>query len=140
MTFTYASTDLSTDLAKIRRALGDVDSSEALLSDEEINSASSQTGSIQDAAALSAEWIAATFARKADKSVGPLSISLSQKYDHYMDLAARLRATSSMSTLPFAGGISISRKDAVDSDTDRVKPSFELGLLDSEMVSGTSST
>jgi hypothetical protein len=38
-----------------------------------------------------AEAIAAEFNRKADRSVGPLSIQAKQQHDHYIQLADRLR-------------------------------------------------
>lgn len=135
MTFTYASTDLSTDLAKIRRRIGDVDSADQLLADEEINAASSASSGIQYAAALCCEWIAAGFARKVDKSVGPLSITLHQKYDQYIALSSLLRLEGAMNTLPHAGGISISEKATAETDTDRVPPSFTVDGMDSEYVS-----
>lgn len=135
MTFTYNSTDLSTNLAKIRRRIGDVESADPLLTDEEINAASSASSNNNLAAALCCEWIAAGFARKADKSVGPLSITLHQKYDQYIALASVLRLEDAYSTLPHAGGISISEKETAEEDTDRVPPSFTVDGMDSEMVS-----
>jgi hypothetical protein len=37
MTFTYTGTDLSTDLAKVRRLINDVDSTNPIFTDEEVN-------------------------------------------------------------------------------------------------------
>lgn len=139
MTWTYTSTDLSTDLMKIRRWIGDVDTTDQFLTDEEVNSASSQSGSNEGAAAMCCEWIAAGFARKADKTVGPLHIALQQKYEHYIELASRFRANLSVYALPSAGGIDVDDVDDMVSDTNRVEPSFRVGMMDHPDVT-TSST
>src|SRR5262245_24926334 len=100
MTFTYASTDLSTTLAQVRLTIGDTNSADPLLTDEEINYAILSGGSVNSSAAIAADWISAKFARLADKSVGDLSISQSQKAKQYADLSARLRRDVARGALP----------------------------------------
>lgn len=137
MTFTYSTTTLNTDLGKIRLIIGDTNSNDQILQDEEINYASTSTYSLREAAAVAAEFAAAKYARGADKTVGPLSISLSQKAEQMRALAATIRISSAAETLPFAGGISISRMDTVQEDTDRVETSFNVGMMDNPRAGDT---
>ena len=136
MTWGYAS-PLSGDRDKIRTYIGDTDTTEQLLSDEQIAFALEEEGTVRSASALAAEWISALFARKADKSVGDLSISYSQRAAQYAALAVRLRGRSSRLVLPYFGGISETTKDTREDDTDRVKPAFTVDMLDDPAVTST---
>jgi len=89
MTWSY-DPSLPTDKDKVRFRTGDTDETDQLLQDEEINYLLSETTNVLLAASRAAKAIAAKFARQADKSVGSLSISLSQKAQAYMALAADL--------------------------------------------------
>lgn len=114
----------------VRFRIGDTDTTDQLLSDEEINAALSDEGNQYAAAAVCAEAIAGTFAREADKSVGPLSISASQKAAMYAKLAQRLRAQVGRKVAPWLGGRSQDDVDTAKADTDRVDPAFEVGQWD----------
>ena len=129
MTWTYSS-PASGDRDKVRTYIGDTDTNDQLLSDEQITYALEEEASIRAAAALAAEWIAALFSRKADKSVGDLSIAYTRRAEQYMALAARLRSRSARVVLPYFGGISQTAKDTREADTDRVKPAFTVDMLD----------
>ena len=129
MTWTYSS-PASGDRDKVRTYIGDTDTNDQLLSDEQITYALEEEATIRAASALAAEWIAALFSRKADKSVGDLSISYSQRAQQYMALAAGLRSRSARAVLPYFGGISQTTKDTREADTDRVKPAFTVDMLD----------
>lgn len=136
MTWTYTSTDPSgTTRDQVRTYIGDTDTTDQLLTDEQIAFALTEGGTVSLAAAIAADWIAATFARKADKSVGDLSISYSQTAQQFSKLADRLRSESSRISLPYFGGISQSAKDTREADTDRVKPAFTVDMLDNPDVS-----
>lgn len=126
MTFTYASTSLTTDLAKVRRLIGDTSSGSAEFTDEEVNFFIGEEGTIYGAASLACESLAAVYADKVDKSAGDLSISLSHKYEHYKTLGEQFRVTAKSKGAPalYAGGISVSDKDTQESDSDRVTPDF----------------
>ena len=95
MTWSYdASVDEDKD--RVRLMIGDTDSAEGLLQDEEIEyiltvHPSSGTGQPYLAAAHAADMIAAQFARRADRSIGKLSIQAKQQRDHYVELAQSLR-------------------------------------------------
>jgi len=63
--------------------------------------------------------------------VGDLKINYKQRYDNYIALAEKLESKAAVSdAVPFAGGISVSNKDSLQADTDRVKPSIARGLHD----------
>ena len=91
MTFTYSSTSLATDLAKVRREIGDVNSADALLTDEEIQYALDTEGSVVLAAARAAEMIAATFARDFDWEADGTRVQKQARAAHYTTMAALLR-------------------------------------------------
>ena len=135
MTWTFTSSDLSGDREQVRTYIGDTDSADPLLSYEQIALALTDGGSVRGAAALAAEWIAASFSRRADKSEGDLSISYSQTSKQYLDLANRLRTDSNRIALPYFGGISQAAKEAREADTDRVEPAFTVDMLDNPSVS-----
>ena len=129
MTWTYAS-PLSGNRDKIRTYIGDTDSTDPLLSDEQITYAYNEEGTVKGAAALAAEWIAIYFARQADKSVGDLSITYSNRAAQYKALAASLGSKSVKFCLPYFGGISETAKETREDDTDRVEPAFKVDMLD----------
>ena len=58
MTFTYSDTDLSTDLAKVRRIISDVDSNEPIFTDEEIAGFLTLETGVRRAAAMALETMA----------------------------------------------------------------------------------
>lgn len=131
MTFTYSSTDLSTTLAVVRLLLGDTDSSDPQLTDEEIAAFTTRYGGVYFPAAAACDALASKYARYTSKTVGRLSIQYGERAEHYAKLADQLRRQAATSALvPYAGGISDSDKQTQEADTDRVKPQFLLGMDD----------
>lgn len=133
MTFTYVSTGPTSNKDWVRLRIGDTSSGDPLLTDEEINEVLDEEGNKFLAAAVAAETIGAQYARKVDKSVGKLSISMAQASEHYFALADRLRENVVMDTSvggPYAGGISQADKDKDEADSDRVDPAFYVGQFD----------
>lgn len=134
MTFTYSSSDLSTNLAKTRRLLGDTDSTDPLLTDEEINFFISEADSnVYSAAASAALAIQAKFAREAvDTKVESVSVSYSKRAEAYASLARDLEAKAADEDLPTPSVFGIS-KDAISdtrSDSDRIDERFFQGQFD----------
>ncbi len=118
-----------------RFLVGDTDTDDQLVNNEEVNWALSQFP-VYTAAAELADAIAAKFARKVDKSVGDLKISFSRQAEQYAKKAAMLRKRSSViGVTPYAGGISISDKDTVRANDDRIDPSFRRGMTDHDSIS-----
>ena len=81
---------------EVRLMVGDTNEADPLVTDEEINYILDQYPPADGkaawmAAAAVCDTIAGQFGRKADRSVGPLSISASQQWEHYKDLANNFR-------------------------------------------------
>lgn len=140
MTWTYSGNPASSALDAIRFLIGDTDTNDQLLSNEEIawlnteaSGTSTGTNALYDAAYRSCLAIAASLARLADKSIGDLSVQLSQKAAGYRATATEMKALSYRKGLvptPYAGGISISDKDIDDEDSDSVRPYFRTGQFE----------
>lgn len=126
MTWTYTNNPLTVELDQIRLLIGDVDGDDPQLTDQELNYYLSTEGSVYRAASAACRGLMALFARKADKSVGDLRLSYSQRQAHYAALATALeRRAATTSAVPYLGGSSRSDVDNEKSDTDRTVPSFE---------------
>jgi hypothetical protein len=96
MTWTYTQAPETEVRDEVRLLVGDTDDLEPLVQDEEIAYSlvlwpkpSGKPAYL--AGAHIADAIAAQFARRADRSVGELSISAKQQRDHYVELADNLR-------------------------------------------------
>ncbi len=126
--FTYVSP--TTPLWQVRFLIQDTASATAQLQDEEIDWLLTEAGgNVYRAAAAAAQTLASRYAADVDRSVsgaGGLSVSASQRFTQYTQLAAQLtaRAAKKGRGVPFAGGISVSQKDAQAEDSDRVPPAF----------------
>ena len=130
MSFTY---DLSTDIGKTRRDTGDTASDTAFLSDEEIQSIlDDYSTSLANAAVRCCEIILAKIAKQIDRSVVGINSSRSQLTQHYQDLlkTLKIRAAESGGITAYAGGISESRIDTAESDSDYTPPQFGVGRDD----------
>ncbi len=133
MSWSYSGDPSSSDKDAVRFLIGDTDTNNQLLQDEEINYLLTTQGSVYAAAAEAAMSIAAKFARLADQTVGDLRISYSQRAEAYKALADSLSRRGDLKFVePYAGGISKSDKESVELDTDRVEPAFERGQFDFE--------
>ncbi len=117
MAWTYSGAPGTNAKDEVRFLVGDTDPADPLVQDEEINFV--LTGFPDEAgrnnyqaASVVAEAIAARFARKADRSIGTLSVQAKQQHDHYVDVAKRLRglavtggrASGSIPGIPILGG------------------------------------
>ena len=133
MTWAYSGDPSVSTKDEVRFLIGDTDTTDQQISDEEITYAIANAGSTKLAAAIVARAIAAKYARFVSKSVGDLSIQYAQRQQHYHDLADILQAEGNLvSVAPYAGGISVADKTAQESDTDRVLPSFTKGMHDGD--------
>jgi hypothetical protein len=118
----------------IRLLIGDTDTSDQLLNDEEIAWVNTQasgsptaTTALHKAAAQCMRAIASKWTRLADQSVGDLKVSLSQKAESALVTARELdlqAAGNAGVPVPFAGGISKADKETREADTNRVDPFF----------------
>jgi len=102
MAWTYVPAQLSTSqLYQVRFLIGDTDTNDQLLQDEEINFQISQIGSVNGAAVACCENIASKFARQADYSLGPYAIKASQKAMRYLELCDKLKRNSIACNSPY---------------------------------------
>ena len=145
--FTYnpillGSTNASASMTEVRLLVGDTDSTDPQLWDDEITYLIDRQGSVRSAAVAACETLAAKYARRADKQVGDLRVSASQRSKAYHALADRLSLDLSLTAIPSAGGISIADKQSTVSDTDRVVPGVSKGWAEppgsiNELLSST---
>lgn len=133
MTWSYDETSLGTSTAAerknaVRLLVGDTNTSDQQVQDEEITFALSQTGdNIYFAASWVAGVIASLYSRKVDTDIdGDLSAKYSDLAKQYrilsVDLRQKAQKYSGNSLGVYAGGISITEINAVRDNTDRPTP------------------
>ena len=137
MGWTYDPTNLGTAdaaqrLNSVRLLVGDTDTSDQQIQDEEVAFGLSQNGnSIYHTASWSARTISSKYSRRVTTALsGALSADYSDLAKQYMALADTLEyqaKTSGGNIGIYAGGISKTAVDAVRDNTDRIKPSFYRG-------------
>lgn len=135
MTWSYLSSEPgSSERSWVRLKIGDNSSSLQELQDEEIDLLLADEGSKERAAIAAARALAARYARRVDKTVGRLSISMSQASRAYERLAKGLEQQLNMRVGGadgiYAGGISVSDKYANEQDTDVVQPKNRVDEFD----------
>ena len=140
MTWTYSGDPATNARDSIRFLIGDTDTNDQLINDEEIAWINNQlTGSdtattaLYNAAYRGCVTIASKFSRLADQSVGDLKVSMSQKAKAYREQAAYLlemAGREGSTPTPYAGGITISDKEVDWDNTGLVRPGFFKGQFD----------
>ncbi len=132
MAWTYSGDPSASGRDAIRFLIGDTDPTDPQLQDAEIDWMLAEHTSSYLAAAHCCQALAAKYARLADKSVGDLSISFSQRQEAYTKMfnrLERLAAVHGTGAPVYAGGISESDKEIDETDTDRVQPAFTVDLM-----------
>lgn len=137
MGWSYTGDPGARDLDMVRFLLGDTDSTDPQLTDEEINAMLTVHVTAQRAAAGCANVLVAKYTRMVDKSIGDLSISYSQRAKAFKELAAQLKADSPVVPEPFSAAMVAADKDANESDTSLVQPFFRRGMHDINSLEGT---
>src|SRR5688572_3442242 len=128
MTFTY-DPGLATDRDRVRFLIGDT-VAPAIVQDEEITGILTMQSGVYSSAAAICRSLAARYSRLADIARDDVRKSQSQIAKAFADRARDLETQASsvvggtLIPVPYAGGISISDKDAQLDDTDRVVPIF----------------
>ena len=141
MAWSYDASNLNTTTASgrlnsVRFLVGDTDTSDQLVQNEEINFGLSQTGDdIYKAASWVCRGIVAKFSRLVDTTLdGALSAKYSDKVKQYQTLASQIenqgKKVSGKSLGVFAGGVSISDMGVANEDTDRFVPAFGINTFD----------
>lgn len=135
MAWSYDENNLTTEnlsgrINVVRFLLGDTDSLDELVQNEEVIFALGQTNNnVYNAAAQCAMSLASKFTRRVDlKLDGALSAGYGDLAKKYRELAFQLKQdglrNSGRSFGLFAGGLTVTDVDAVRSNTDRIQPSF----------------
>lgn len=122
MSFTFDPEDISTDLAKVRLKVGDTNSDDRLLTDEQIAFILTESPNLNEAAADSCDAIVAFLARDVDRSNLGMQASRSQKVQHYKDLAEVYRSGNRLVAIPSFGGSSRSDKELLEANEDFLTP------------------
>lgn len=137
MTWTYSGDPSSSVRDAVRFLVGDTDTTDQLLQDAEIDWVITQAGPspatgdvIYEAAHRCCHAISGKFAREADKEIGDLKVSLSQRAAAYNRLAADMKALAlrlGNTPVPYAGGLTWSDKSIDRDNPDLIPASFRSG-------------
>jgi hypothetical protein len=137
MAWSYSGDPDSSALDAIRFLIGDTDTNDQLLANEEITWMNSQvSGSTTSTAALYTVahrcmiTIASKFSRLADQAVGDMRVDMFQKAENARLQAKELKVLAQSeggTPTPYAGGITVSDKELDADNSDIVKPSFNQG-------------
>lgn len=130
MTFTYdAGGSFATTLSKIRLEIGDTNSSDPFLTDEEIAYVTGAETDFWSQCAKCCDLIAAKLARDVNHRWGSSYEASSKISENYSDMARKFARRASAS-YPWSKSISASEKTSNEEDTDVVEPLFKRGLHD----------
>lgn len=141
MAWSYDASNLNTTTASgrlntVRLIMGDTDTTDQLIQNEEISFALAQSNNnVYYAASLVCRLVAAKFSRLVDTSLdNAISAKYSTRAKQYQQLALQIEAqakkASGKSIGVFAGGILNSDMLVNNEDTTRVKPAFGVHQFD----------
>lgn len=124
------------NIDQVRLNIGDTVKCDQQLQDEEIVAFLAGRPNIYGACADACRSLAAKFGRSVNQKAGPNSANFSDMAKAYLRMASGFdqKAAMSGSAMPYAGGISVADKIRQDQDTDRVKPQFNIGLDDNNLL------
>lgn len=129
--WSYSGDPSSSTLDAVRFGIGDTVAGDPIFTDAEITFAVTSEGSINEATIRLAKAAVAKFARLTSVSDDKIKKENQQKLEHFQALVKELvQNRGKRVTGIFAGGLSISGKKAVESDTDRNAPAFTRTMHD----------
>lgn len=135
MTWSYNPSVLASSAKDaVRLLVGDVLSTDPQIQDEEIVYFVNLRGSLYGAAAECARAMAAKFSRSVDQQAGTSKTFYSQLAKAYTlkSIEFDMKAALFGAAMPYAGGISLTDKQTQDLNSDRVQPSFTIGIMDEQ--------
>jgi len=135
MSVTYSGDPSASSRDAVRFLLNDTSTSNAEFQDAEIAWMVSEKPNVYRAAAQGARRRAAEANEGvASKTVGPLTLTYSQRAANWLKVAESLESQADKGAgstiMPFSGGISKTDKELVASDDDFDKPNFYRGMFD----------
>ena len=136
MSWNYSHNPKNSAKDEVRFLIGDTNSKDPLLQDEEINYLLERYNNYPMNASIEAcEMVVSKFSRQADESVGGVSKSFSQKATAYLKLRDMLRTRMAINgARPYAGGISVSDKQKNDQNSDLAPPTFTKHQFENKQV------
>jgi hypothetical protein len=136
MSWNYSHNPSNSAKDEVRFLIGDTNSKDPLLHDEEIEYLLKKYNNYPlNAAQRGCEMVVAKFSRLADETVGSVSKSFSQKATAYRNLGNDLRLRIGIEgSKPYAGGISVSDKEMNNLNTDLVNPEFTKHQFENTQV------
>lgn len=150
MTWTYSGNPSASAKDAIRFLIGDTDTVDQLITDEEIawvnteaSGTATATTALYDAAYRCCITIASKLARQADKQIGDLRVSMSQKAEGYRKQAQELKTLSMREggvPIPYAGGITYSDKEIDQDNPDIFSGWFASGQFNNQRDGGGQNT
>jgi hypothetical protein len=133
MTWSYTGDPSDSTKDAVRFLVGDTDTNDQLISDEEISYLASEHGSINRTASEAARAIAAKFARNMSRSIGGLQADFAAKYRQYLELADSLLTKEETDPVsPFISGYKKDQKQGREDDTNREKIFGRKGGMDNK--------
>ena len=133
MTWSYSGDPSSSTLNAVRFLVGDTDTTDQLISNEEITYFVTEFANARRAASEAARAIAAKYARLMSRSIGGLSADFSAKYRQYLELADNLLTKEEMKPVAlFISGYTKSQKEIVELDSDRESTFSRKGIMDNK--------
>lgn len=129
MSWTYDPA-LSAARDRVRFMVGDTDSTDEQLQNEEIDYLLTTEVSETSAAIAACQALIAKYSRRVDRQVGSLKISSSKLVDHYTALVETLSVAAARRGVPTAGGVYQSEKDAAAASDALVQPAIRRGIHD----------
>lgn len=137
--WSYSGDPSSSQRDAVRFRVGDTDPNEPIFTDAELDHLVLAEGSTNEASIAAAKAAVAKYARQVatsdteDKKTKRRDFQ--QRLEHFQALVKELVAQRSKRTVGiFAGGLSISQKQAVECDTDRVAPAFKRTTHDNDLI------
>ncbi len=125
---------MAIDPDTVRILIGDTDSANQILTDDQITTLIAMYSDTFNAAAGCADAIAALYSGGVSVSIsGLIAVQQQQKAEAYRALATRLRVQALISQpmgAPIVTGISQSEMDSIDDDPDREPNRFKVGMSD----------
>ena len=129
MSWSYTADPLNNSVDELRLLIGDTNSSDPQLQDEEIQYFLSKYSSVSQASVAAVTNLIAKYSRLADETTAELSIKWSQKAQAYRRLKDDLSdPVTSSSPLSFGGGISNLDIDTRRANADRFDETFKIGM------------
>ena len=131
MSWSYTADPLNNSVDELRLLIGDTNSSDPQLQDEEIGYFLAKYASVNQATIAAVTNLIAKYSRLSDETTAELSIKWSQKAQAYRrlkdDLSDPVNAASS-APVSFGGGISNTDIDTRRSNSDRFDETFKVGM------------